>query len=75
MVRKEAQMSGGGGGIIIIGDKGLVDQIEDHLDLLAPFRLSRAQTIIARYHHNENSITRDEQQFLLRCAADIVDHL
>jgi hypothetical protein len=65
---------GGSGGTIIVGDKDLVSQIEAHIDKVAPFRVSRAQSIISEYTHNENSITRDEQQFLLRCAADIVDH-
>ena len=63
-----------GGTVIIVGDKPLVDTIESHLGRLAPFRVSRAQETITRYHHNENSITRDDQQFLLRCAADIVDN-
>jgi len=67
-------MSGGGGGVIIIGDKDLVDQITDHIDMVADFRKERAVDIISRYRKNENSITRDDQQFLLRCAADIVDH-
>lgn len=67
-------MSGGGGGIIIIGDKSLADQIAANIGKVAQFRQARALALIAQYRHNENSITRDDQQFLLRCAADIVDH-
>jgi hypothetical protein len=67
-------MSGGGGGIIIIGDKDIATQIKDHIGKVAQFRQARALAIIAAYEANENSITRDDQQFLLRCAADIVDN-
>jgi hypothetical protein len=67
-------MSGGGGGIIIIGDESLVQEIKANISKVAPFRVQRAQQIIALYSSNENAITRDMQQFLLRCAADIVDN-
>lgn len=65
---------GGSGGIIIVGDEPLVEAIEEHIGNVAPFRRSRARDIIAAYHANENSITREDQQFLLRCAADIVEN-
>lgn len=63
----------GGGGHVIIGDKPLADQVKDNISLVAPFRRQHALSIIALYEHNENAVTRDQQQFLLRCAADIVD--
>jgi hypothetical protein len=63
-----------GGTVIIVGDKPLVDTIEANLNKVAVFRRQRATAIIAEYKANENSITRDDQQFLLRCAADIVDN-
>jgi hypothetical protein len=67
-------MSGGGGGIIIIGDESLVDQLIANKAKVAPFRLTRMLKIIDTYNTNENAITRDEQQFLFRCAADVVDN-
>lgn len=67
-------MSGGGGGIIIIGDKSLADVIEENINLVAAFRRQQAKSIIALYRHNESAITRDQQQFLLRCGSDIVDN-
>ena len=65
---------GGSGGTIIVGDKPLADQIKNHIGKVAQFRQARALAIIAAYEANENSITRDQQQFLLRCGADIVDN-
>lgn len=65
---------GGSGGTVIVGDRSIVQQIETHLDLVADFRRNRAQALIALYRHNEAAITRDDQQFLLRCAGDIIDH-
>jgi hypothetical protein len=64
----------GGGGHIIVGDKPLVDQLIANAHLVAVFRLEHMLDIIGKYRKNENSLTRDDQQFLLRCAADIVDH-
>lgn len=67
-------MSGGGGGNIIIGDKPLIDQLEQHKHLVATFRVHRLEAIIKEYRqHGDGSVTPDEQQFLLRCAADIGD--
>jgi hypothetical protein len=51
-----------------------VVQIENNISLVAPFRQAEALAILARYHANENSVTPDEEQFLFRCAADIVDN-
>jgi hypothetical protein len=68
-------MSGGGGGPVIIGEKDLATEVLDNLDKVAPFRRQRASDIISAYQANENSITREQQQFLLRCAADIVDNI
>jgi hypothetical protein len=59
---------------VIIGDESLVVQIENNISLVAPFRQAEALAILARYHANENSVTPDEEQFLFRCAADIVDN-
>ena len=67
-------MSGGGGGGIIIGDKPLVVELEQNKHLVADFRLARMEAILSKYHADESSVTADEQQFLFRCAADIVDH-
>lgn len=64
----------GGGGHIILGDKPLIEQIQMYIDLVADFRRNRAQALIALYRHNEAAITKEDEQFLLRCAADIVDH-
>jgi hypothetical protein len=64
----------GGGGHIIVGDKPLVDQLIAYAQFVAVFRLEHMLDIIGKYRKNENSLTRDDQQFLLRCAADIVDH-
>lgn len=63
----------GGGGHIILGDKPLVDQIEENINLVSPFRRKHAQNLIAQYRANENSVTRADQHYLLRCASDIVD--
>jgi hypothetical protein len=65
---------GGSGGSVIVGDRPLVDEIEAHLTQVADFRREQVQDIVARYRANENSITRADQQYLLRAAADIVDH-
>lgn len=68
-------MSGGSGGPIIIGDKPLVDELEQNKHLVAHFRVTRMEAIIAEYRaQGEGSITADDQQFLFRCAADIGDH-
>jgi hypothetical protein len=64
---------GGSGGTIIVGDKSLIDQLIAHQDKVASFRLGRMLDTIQAYRENENSITRDDEQFLLRCAADIID--
>lgn len=68
-------MSGGGGGPVIIGDKPLIDQIEAHMDKIANFRRKEAQDIITLYRHNERAVTREQQEFLLRCASDILDNV
>ena len=65
---------GGGGTIIIVGDKDIATQVKDHIGKVASFRQSRALAIIASYESNENSIDRAQQLFLLRCAADILDN-
>ncbi len=63
-----------GGGHIIIGDKPLVDELEDNKHLVAHFRLARMEAIIAEYRsQGEGSVSKDDQQFLFRCAADIGD--
>lgn len=63
----------GGGGHIILGDKPIADQVEAYIRFVHPERRQQALAIIELYRRNENAITRDEQQFILRCAADIVD--
>lgn len=68
-------MSGGGGGVIIIGDDTLIKKVAENIDKVAPFRLARAKSIIQQYHVNENAITRGDQQFILRCGADILDNV
>lgn len=65
---------GGSGGTIIVGDKDIVTQLKAHTSKVAQFRLQRMTQVILEYEKNENSITRDDQCFLLRCAADVIDN-
>jgi hypothetical protein len=65
---------GGSGGTVIVGDEDLATQVKENIGKVAQFRQAQALGIIATYRANENSITRDDQLFLLRCAGDIVDH-
>lgn len=67
-------MSGGGGGIIIIGGQDIVEILVTHGGKVAVFRVERMLDIIAKYRKNENSITRDDQLYLIRCLNDIIDN-
>lgn len=67
-------MSGGGGGIVIIGGQDIIEILVSHGGKVATFRVERMLDIIAKYRKNENSVTRDDQLFLIRCLNDIIDN-
>lgn len=67
-------MSGSGGGIIIIGGQDIIDVLVTNGGKVAVFRVERMLDIIAKYRKNENSVTRDDQMYLIRCLNDIIDN-
>jgi hypothetical protein len=67
-------MSGGGGGPIIIGGADLAHVIEKNFSKIASFRQARATKLLSAYYANENSLSDDDNQFLLRCVQDIIDN-
>lgn len=59
---------------IIIGGGDLIEVIHDNINKLAPFRRQPFLDIYARYKANENSVTLEQQLFVLRCGEDVLDH-
>ena len=64
----------GGGGTIIIGGDDLIEKVKANLSRVAPFRIQHFNSIYALYKANEQAVTRDMQEFVLRCASDILDN-
>ncbi len=67
-------MSGGSGGPIIIGGTDLAHVIEQNIEKVAVFRQKRCKDLLAKYRENENSLSDDDNQLLLRCTQDIIDN-
>lgn len=65
---------GGSGGIIIVGGQDIIDVLVTTGGKVAVFRVERMLDIIGKYRKNENSVTRDDQLFLIRCLNDVIDH-
>lgn len=63
-----------GGTIIITGHKSIAQVLEEHFAKIAVFRQARARELLEAYYANENSLTRDDEQFLLRCVQDVVEN-
>jgi hypothetical protein len=59
---------------IIIGDGPIIEEVNTRLGLVAAFRVAPFKAIYAKYERDESSITASEAQFVLRCAADVIDN-
>lgn len=66
-------MTGGNGGPVIIGRQPLIEVLEEEISLVADFRKQRLLELLEKYDVNENSITREDVLFLLRCANDVAE--